>query len=85
MKTKNITISGGFHNVNPITLRAQVDTRACGGVTLSVGQVKRLRRHMCGIYGCICGMHHGWVIEGSDRGELSEAINEVDVEEYRNH
>lgn len=82
MSTKQITISGGFHNASGITIRAKIDPR--GGIVLSQGQAKRIGSHMCGVKGCICGMHHGWVIEGSDRGELSEALNEADIKSFLN-
>ena len=80
--TKKITIGGGFHNASEITIRAKIDQR--GGIVLSQGQAKRIGSHMCGVKGCICGMHHGWEIDGSDRGELSEAFNEADVKSYLN-
>lgn len=80
--TKKITISGGFHNAGAITIRAKIDPR--GGIILSPAQARRVGNHMCGVKGCICGMHHGWEIEGSDRGELSEAFNEADVKSYLN-
>jgi len=82
MSTKQITISGGFHNAGAITIRAKIDPR--GGIVLSQGQAKRIGSHMCGVKGCICGMHHGWVVEGSDRGELSEAFNEADIKSFLN-
>lgn len=81
-KTKMIAISGGFHNASEITIRAKIDPR--GGIVLSEGQAKKISNHMCGVKGCICGMHHGWIIEGSDRGELSEALNETDARTHLN-
>jgi len=81
-KTKTITISGGFHNAGEITIRAKIDPR--GGILISERQSRKISNHMCGVPGCICGMHHGWVIEGSDRGELSEAINETDARTHLN-
>ena len=80
--TKKITIGGGFHNAGAITIRAKIDPR--GGIILSPAQAKRVGNHMCCVKGCICGMQHGWEIEGSDRGELSEAFNEADVKSYLN-
>lgn len=79
---KLITIGGGFHNSSTITIRAKIDTRPCGGIILSAGQVKKIRNHMCGNPDCICGMHHGWEIGGSDKAELSEAFTEVDSAEF---
>ena len=81
-KTKTITMSGGFHNASEITIRAKIDPR--GGIVLSEGQAKKISNHMCGVKGCICGMRHGWIIEGSDRGELSEALNETDARTHLN-
>lgn len=80
-KTKKITISGGFHSVGEITIRAKLTSR---GVTLSEGQAEKINKHMCGVKGCICGMHHGWVINGSDRDELSEAMNETSARTHLN-
>lgn len=79
---KQITISGGFHNAGAITVRAKIDPR--GGITLSQHQAKRIGDHMCGIRGCICGMHHGWLIEGSDRNEISEAFRDAQIQSYNN-
>lgn len=70
--TKQITVSGGFHDADEITIRAKVDPR--GGIKLSQGQAKRLGDHMCGVKGCICGMHHGWLVSGVSRNDLSEAL-----------
>ena len=81
-KTKKITISGGFHNASDITLRVRIDPH--GGIAISPAQFNRAGRHMCGVSGCICGMHHGWVITGSDRAELSEAFYAAQVTEYLN-
>lgn len=81
-KTKTITISGGFHNAGEITIRAKIDPR--GGILISNGQAKKIRSHMCGVPGCICGMRHGWIINGSDSDELSEAINETDARTFLN-
>lgn len=80
--TKTITVSGGFHNASEITIRAKVDPR--GGIKVSVGQAKRLGRHMCGVKGCICGMHHGWLIDGVSRSELSEALADAHADSYLN-
>ena len=82
LKTKMVTISGGFHNAGVITVRAKIDPQ--GGFMVSEGQAKKISKHMCGVEGCICGMHHGWNIEGSDRGELSEALNETAARTFLN-
>lgn len=64
MKTKKIEIWGGFHNqMTPIVVRvpADADLREQGLLNiLSEDQTKRVQRHMCGIKGCLCGVHHGW-------------------------
>ena len=80
--TTLVTVSGGFHNAREINIRAKVDPR--GGIKLSEGQAKRLGNHMCGIKGCICGMHHGWLVDGVTRDELSEAISEANADRYLN-
>ena len=71
-----VTISGGFHNASDIVVRAKVDTR--GGIKLSTGQAARINRHMCGMKGCICGMHHGWLVDGASMNDLSEAMYEAE-------
>jgi hypothetical protein len=81
-KTKQITVSGGFHNAGDITIRAKIDPR--GGIKLSAGQAKRIGSHMCGIKGCICGMHHGWVIDGVSSGDLAESIADANADSYLN-
>jgi len=79
--TKTISVSGGFHNIRAsVTIRAKIDPR--GGAMLSQAQAKKIGNHMCPVKGCICGMHHGWEIEGSDRGELSEALNDAAARSY---
>lgn len=65
MKTVKITISGGFHNSNPVNivipdyaaenLKAGLETLQ--GV-MTVGQRARMHRHFCGIAGCTCGSYH---------------------------
>ena len=66
MKTCGVTLSGGFHDVDGITVRVPC-SEAMVGVTnnreiidylnnvISDGQRKRLERHFCGIQGCTCG------------------------------
>lgn len=44
-----VTVSGGFHNVGPIRLRIKG-----GDESLSYGQYKRLKKHLCGITECQC-------------------------------
>ena len=80
--TVTFTVSGGFHNASEITMRAKVDPR--GGVVLSQGQAKRLGDHMCGVKGCICGMHHGWLVDGLSRGDLAEALMDANSDRYLN-
>lgn len=82
MKTIQITVSGGFHNAGVIAMRLKADPR--GGVLLSQWQAKRLGDHMCGIKGCICGMHHGWEVEGVATNDLAEAIQDAGAERYLN-
>lgn len=72
---KTITISGGFHNRPEITIRAR--TSDDGRLALSAGQVDRIWKHMCTYHGCICGMRHGWHIEGADQKHLAEAMDDA--------
>jgi hypothetical protein len=44
-----VTVSGGFHNVGPMRLRIRG-----GDESLSAGQYKRLKKHLCGIEECQC-------------------------------
>ena len=81
-KTANVRVSGGFHNAGRIALRLKPGPR--GGVLLSQHQAKRLGDHMCGIKDCICGMHHGWEVEGVSRNDLAEAIQDAGAERYLN-
>jgi len=66
MKTQKITLYGGFHNA------AQIDLRIKDGA-LSLGQYKRLRNHMCGIEGCVCGWR-GYEIEGISKYDFDEMV-----------
>ena len=77
-----VTVSGGFHSASEISLRAKVDPR--GGIKLSDGQAKRLGNHVCGIRGCICGMHHGWLVDGVSKGDLAEAMHDANADRYLN-
>lgn len=61
-KNITLTLSGGFHNVNPIRVRIPREAYklvAAGIVELSdaltKSQLNRLSRHFCGIAGCTCG------------------------------
>lgn len=66
MKTCMVTLSGGFHDVDAITIRVPY-SEALDGVTndreiidyinavISDGQRKRLERHFCDVLGCTCG------------------------------
>jgi hypothetical protein len=74
MATTQITISGGFHNVAPITARV-TDGK------LSIGQYKRLSNHLCGIKGCICG-GRGAEIEGMKAAEFWEMLSDASAREY---
>lgn len=71
---KTITISGGFHNRPEIKIRARADD---GRLVLSSRQVDRIWRHMCTYHGCICGIHHGWHVEGADKRHLAEAMDDA--------
>lgn len=71
-----VTVSGGFHNSSPITLRLRAGA-------MSVGQYKRLTNHMCGIKGCICGMRHGWEVNGISLADLAEATQNAAYEATR--
>ena len=71
-----ITVSGGFHNSSPISLRLRDGA-------MSVGQYKRLRNHMCDMKGCICGMRHGWEIDGIHPADLAEAMQNAAYEATR--
>jgi hypothetical protein len=44
-----VTVSGGFHNVGPMRLRIK-----SGDECLSIGQYKRLKKHLCGMADCQC-------------------------------
>lgn len=44
-----VTVSGGFHSVGPMRLRIKG-----GDESLSIGQYKRLKKHLCGIAECQC-------------------------------
>lgn len=44
-----VTVSGGFHNVGPMRLRIKG-----GDECLSIGQYRRLKKHLCGIEECQC-------------------------------
>lgn len=65
-QTKNVTLtlSGGFHNVNPIRVRIPREAYkllAAGIVelsdTLTKSQQTRLTHHFCGVDGCTCGSY----------------------------
>ncbi len=51
-KTVKITLSGGFHDSDEITVRAKVDGNYA---YLSKNQIKRLDKHFCGMDDCCCG------------------------------
>lgn len=78
MTTTQITISGGFHGVADITVRAKHD--AHGDIKLSSGQYKRINAHMCGVKGCICSIRHGWLIDGASRDAFVAALENAAYE-----
>jgi hypothetical protein len=63
MKTRKVTLSGGYHNVDDITIRVPHFGKLDDGVTIvdyidsviTDNQRRRLERHFCGIQGCTCG------------------------------
>ena len=69
---RKITLSGGFHNVAPIT----VHVRFNGELNLSIGQYKRLKSHMCTYQGCQCGWR-GFDLSGVDRLTFNEMLLDV--------
>ena len=69
---KQISLSGGFHNAARINLRVKDGA-------LSVGQYKRLNKHMCGVDRCICGWR-GYDLEGMDRAIFSEMIFDASIQ-----
>lgn len=63
-KTVRIELSGGFHNVKPITMRVareKLPTTRVGSAEFfdifSRGQLDRLDKHFCGITDCTCGAY----------------------------
>ena len=66
-KTVLVDFWGGFHGqMRPITVR--LDRDACdgtyGGTPMDALHAlpraeARVMRHLCGMQGCMCGMHHG--------------------------
>jgi len=58
MKTKTITLSGGFHDSGEIRIKVPADFHpAIHSIQEAVSEStrKRLDRHFCGIRGCTCG------------------------------
>lgn len=74
MKTKKITLSGGFHNAAKINLLVKNNA-------LSEGQYKRLRKHMCGVNKCICGWR-GYDLNGIDQTIFSEMLVDASYKMY---
>lgn len=70
MKTQKITLSGGFHNVSDIEIRVK-------NGALSIGQLNRLDKHMCGVPKCICGWR-GFELSGTDRAAFGEMLLDVE-------
>lgn len=62
MKTVKITLSGGFHNSNPVKVVIPADSfeslkdgyETIQGV-LTDTQLRRMMKHFCGVPGCSCG------------------------------
>ena len=61
-KNVKITLSGGFHNSNPVNVIIPAYSYEClkdGYETLqgvlSDCQLSRLMKHFCGVRGCCCG------------------------------
>ena len=61
-KKVKITLSGGFHTVNPINAvitASDLDELKRGNMglvdVLTDHQLRRFWRHFCGVKGCLCG------------------------------
>lgn len=65
----NVTVSGGFHNRQPITFRV-FRRNAYGDLTLSKRQLMRVQNHMCGFSDCECGGYRGGNLEIAGISEL---------------
>jgi hypothetical protein len=65
MATNKVIVEGGFHNVRPISLILKNNK-------MSVGQYKRLKKHLCPTNGCICG-GRGIEISGMSREAFLDA------------
>ena len=74
MKIQKITLSGGFHNAAPIDLQLKNNE-------LSIGQYKRLNRHMCGVNECICGWR-GYDLIGIEEKIFDEILLDVAYKIY---
>jgi hypothetical protein len=59
MKASKVIVESGFHAVRPISLILKNDK-------MSVGQYKRLQKHLCPTTGCTCG-GRGIEISGMSR------------------
>ena len=62
MKTCRVTLSGGFHDADSLTIKVPCDKRSESVAmidylnnVISDNQRKRLERHFCGVQGCTCG------------------------------
>jgi len=57
MKTLKITVEGGFHNADEMTVYAKVRTARDGSsyACLSPYQAHKVEAHFCGISDCQCG------------------------------
>lgn len=69
---KKIEIFGGFHNAYPIIVKVPADfdlyqygIESLLTCAVSNNTAKKIRKHMCGISGCMCGVN-GWQIRDKD-------------------
>jgi len=74
MKTILITVSGGFHDVGEVTVRAKVReyNNANGHYLLAVltdTQLAKIWKHLCGMSECECGGKYGDLWECPDGWE----------------
>jgi hypothetical protein len=68
-KTKIVEFLGGFHNqMQPIRVRldaSEVAVSPIGALQQNERARRKVMRHLCGIKGCMCGLHHGvrWEVQ----------------------
>lgn len=67
-----IEIWGGYHNqMDPIRIMVDPAEYSEGlnylmsgdAKSISKSTIKKVKRHMCGMSDCLCGVHHGWKSE----------------------